>query len=192
MEHRPVGEHATFGVTIFKQELQPGEVRSFTPSYSELVIDVRWGKKEVLTDEKFMLREDNPERISQWQCIGREYIRELFNYGQVPIMLPPDIALSKTSDGRLTFELEPGHTVTFNPHNQFEARTTLQREIPFRLLKNKIVEKVLEQMVLFRNRIVHKICWRPISHQQPAEGTTGPRHILISSNDDETITIEFY
>lgn len=191
MEHRPAGEHATFGFTIFQGELQPGEVRVFNPSCPELVIDVRWDKKQVVADEKYMLREDNPERIAQWQCIGHQYVRQLFNYGRVPIMLPPNTPVSKTSNGDLSFELQPGHKVTFNPNNHFEARATLLREVPFRLLKDKIVERIINQMVLFNKRIVHKVSWRPVSQQEHTESISGPRHILIRSSDDDTVIIDF-
>jgi hypothetical protein len=189
VEHRPVGEHATFGVTIFRGELQPGETRSCTPSCNKLIVDIRWDQSQVIIDEKYMLREDNPDKINQWTCIARHLEQALAHFGPVPIMLPPNTPIHREPDGKLSIELRPGHTISVNPDNYHEARVTLLREIPFRLLKNKIVERIAEPLVLFNRRVIHMVSWRPTGQAETEAVNPGPKHIIIKNDDGNSVTI---
>ena len=186
-EQRPIVEQATFPFIIFKAEIQPGETRLITPSSPELLIDVRWGKKSEQQEEKYVLREADASRITQWRRVGQEFLYQLIPT-ILPIVVPPHTPISKTKTG-IMFQLESGNYIELRPENSPAILQILAKEVPYRLMHNNIIEKVMRPVISYSNKRIQNIslAGKPCVSYQQAEIPMGK--IIISSVDNDHINI---
>jgi len=187
LEYRPV-EGGTFGCVILEAELQPGELRSFNYTYPELLVEVKWGTRYEIPDDKFMVRESEPSRVARWQKVGDESVvpRMLKSY---PIVIPPNTIVNPNPDGTTTYQFAPGKKVEYDPHKELSMLEFIIKKIPYRLINKIIIEKVPSPIVTFTNRRAVHVTVPKRNLDAPSTSSQRDQLIIVQS-DDNTVTLQ--
>lgn len=186
LEYRPV-PGGSFGQVILQAELQPGELRSFNCTHPEFVIEIKWGHRYEIPDDKFMLREADPSRVAQWQQIASAELAG-FSARPYPVVTPPNTSIKDNSDGTISYVFPSGQQLQYDPLKDENLLSFLIRMIPFRLMNKIIVERVPSPIVIFSNRRVLRITL-PAGHEKTAATTGHKDQIIIAESGENTITL---
>lgn len=186
IEYRPVAG-GTFGYVILEAELQPGELRTFNYSFPDFLVEIKWGTRYEIPDEKFLVRESEASQVAQWQKIGEE---SLFpkKLAPCPIVIPPNTILDEKPNGAKTFHFCSGKQVVYDPQKGISLSEFIIKQIPYRLINKLIIEKVPSPIVTFSNRRAMHISL-PQSHLK-AVTQDHKEQLLIIESDDNSITLQ--
>ncbi len=158
VEYRPHGPaNMSAGYVIFRDVLAPWEKRFVPSSCQELFVDVQWGEvKEISGKTEYVVRESDPQRVALWTKIGEEFIPRIFGVLREPIVLPPGSTVRENERGT-HFTLSDGKSFVIDRKDRPTMRSVLAYTIPYRIIDDKVIEKVEKFKRIFSKRRAERI-----------------------------------